>query len=96
MHDAVTADVMQEFLDDAFNFAERNDIAMTAYRSEDCDWYVEMKLRDAHGWFSTHVEVRKSKIPTEKRLSSAIAKARKERIVGYTKRDPCSQAQVAA
>jgi hypothetical protein len=57
-----------QWLDYAFNWAENNDIPITAYRcEEDASWYAKLDLRDGRGWFSVHVKT----WPAGKRTNSA-------------------------
>jgi hypothetical protein len=47
-----------QWLDIACDWAERNDIPLTAYRSEnDMCWYAKIDIRDGQGWFYTHVKI---------------------------------------
>lgn len=88
---------MQEFLDLASNYAERNDLPLSAYRSETGEWFARIEIKDGLGWFSIHVPLleRNNKESlelfqnrVEQKLTTTLIKERERRIKNYTGRSP--------
>jgi hypothetical protein len=79
---------MQVFLDAAFDWAERRDVPMRAWRDDDNVWHVTVELRDLRGWFSWSLPAppRRARETTEEfearigqALETACVRARSER-----------------
>lgn len=46
------ANNLADFLNNAWDWSERNDTPLEIWRSEVGDWYISLRLKDAKGWFS--------------------------------------------
>jgi hypothetical protein len=92
---------MQTFLDAAFDWAQRRDVPMRAWRDDENAWHVTVELKDARGWFSWSLPaVERSARETPEQfeariahaLETACARARGERIRCHNGRTVASHA----